>query len=619
MSERPASSDTLSMPRIVVEMRHLQPLYELLAHRPQLIAELEARGLLMRVEANDVRCMPEGLSLELSAFLQSQGERHVSARLAAAVDLSAGEGLLYFARSSDTLREMLAELLQHQADWLPGATLKLEEDASTVCIGLMPTMSVPPQGLLLYWEGTLTWLRRALNFALGQAPTVLEARVMTPASPQPEVLAALLGCAVQFDADCFVLCLPRDWLDRPLPGRHAALRQGTAVCFEALGQRQRSAQPRWRQVLEVIEATPCADELSLASVSARLDLPPSTLRRHLANEGQRFSALVDAHRREQAFEQLVLQDGRLEAQARTLGYAGRAPLARAFRAWFAASPTQLRQDFLALQALNADEDWASPLRLPAFEVPAAGSCAGDVGAMLRADPVLWAHTFGRAAQARSGARLLRPQRSSGPDDDWVQQLGAARVKDGLQARRWMHRSTPVVPALQSRWRRLQALLSEVQAHAPTSPTMQALLAWSELGALLLLRVEGEPYADFRTAWQARGASVQWAEERRRYGVDRLALSHLLMAAWGVPAELLAAWARIRACCAEGGKGADADTGENVGEGEGEGEGMAGPRAGDGWALLYECRVVAGLLTMDAAPSDWRAWLNERGWPAGAAS
>lgn len=520
-------------PRIRVELRHLQPLYEILAHRPDLLAELESRGMLQRVPANDLRSLPLEARQDMALFLHAQGEPHYGAQLAARVDLSAGEGLLYFARSSETLREMLAELIHHQSVWLPGATLQVSEEGQTLRITLTPQMNAPPLGLLTFWEGTLTWLRRAINFCLGQTPTVLEAWVMTPPSAQAHVLEQLLGCTVQFGADCFGLRLPLEWLSKPLPGSHAAVRQRTATCFDVLGRRQLDHEPVWRRVLDVIEAARQPGDFGLEAVAAKLQLTPSTLRRHLAQEGSSFSALLEAHRRQRAFELMVLHDCPVELAAQQLGYSGRVALGRAFRGWFAGPPARLRRHLQALQALEAAEDWASPLRLPAFDQPLAGASFQSLGAQLRADPVLWAHALGLAAQARFGAQSMQPD-----DDALLQQLGTSRLMDAIQARAWMLGRQAVAAPLQARWQHLLSLAQGEPDGAPLSSRAFALLAWAELGTLLLQRVIGASYVDFRSAWAQRPPAEQWAEERRRYGLDRHDASYLLLAAWGLPTPVL---------------------------------------------------------------------------------
>ena len=526
-------------PHVRVEMRHLQPLYDILAHRPDLLAELEARGMLLRVPANDLRTLPLNARQEMALFMHAQGEPHYGAQLAARIDLSAGEGLLYFARSSETLHEMLGELIHHQSVWLPGANLQVSEEGQTLRITLTPLMNEPSLGLLIFWEGTLTWLRRAINFCLGQTPTVLEAWVMTPPSAQAHILEQLLGCAVQSGADCFGLRLPLEWLSVPLPGSHAGVRQRTATCFDVLGRRHLNHEPVWRRVLDCIEAATQAGDFGLESVASELRLTPSTLRRHLAQEGCSFSALLEAHRRQRAFDLMVLHDCPVEQAAQQLGYSGRVALGRAFRGWFAGPPARLRRHLQALQALEAAEDWASPLRLPAFEQPAAGARFHPLGAQLRADPVLWAHALGLAAQARFGAQSLQPD-----DDALLQQLGTSRLMDAIQARAWMQGRQPVAEPLQARWQQLLLLAQGGQGGAPLTSKEFALLAWAELGALLLQRVIGLPYLEFRRNWAQRPPAQQWAEERRRYGLDRHDASYLLLAAWGLPTPVLAWLARL---------------------------------------------------------------------------
>ncbi len=530
------------LPQVLVELRQLQGLFELLASRPALLQDLEARGLLARVAPNDMRLQTPAQAFELGAFLHAQGEHHIAARLAALADPSAGDGLHYFARSCASLREALASLMQHQADWLPGCHFQLREDADTLELRLVPQAPSPPLGQLLFWEGTLIWLHRALQQCVSQPVAASAVAVMSPSTPQAAVLERLLGAPVQFGAGHFSLRWPARWLDLPLPGSHPAVRARLAGCFDSIARRRQTPVPLWHHVLDALETAPSPAELGMAPVAARLGLTPITLRRRLATEGRQFTALLAAFQRERAFELAVVQ-GHCEASiAERLGYAGRVPLGRAFRGWYGTSPARLRQTLVALQELGAGQDWASPLHLPAWPGPPPHGTADVPTAGAGPDPVPWAHALGEAGRAWRGATTLvsspaLPQAHQAPAPD------AQRLQHLALARRWLQgRARHAAP-------RNALTRDPAPAHqlahqlAQSTPAGSLLPACHHLGALLLWRTVGPDAAAAPGPHAACGPALPvspdtCARDRRRYGVDRQALSHLLLAAWSLPPDCL---------------------------------------------------------------------------------
>ncbi|MGE0327368.1 MAG: AraC family transcriptional regulator [Polyangiaceae bacterium] len=83
---------------------------------------------------------------------------------------------------------------------------------------------------------------------------------------------------------------------------------------------------------------------SLEDMAKRLGMAPRTLRRHLQNEGTRYSTLVEAARRREALR--LLDNPRLPAHevAELLGYVDAANFTRAFRRWTGQTPSQYRSE-----------------------------------------------------------------------------------------------------------------------------------------------------------------------------------------------------------------------------------------------------------------------------------
>lgn len=534
------------LPQVLVELRHLQSLYPLFAARPGLLAELEARGLLAPAAPNDTRLVPPAEAFAIAEFLHHRGEHHISARLAAAVDPGAGDGLNYFARSCMNLREVLASLMQHQADWLPGAHFQLQQQGGHAELRLVPREPGAPLGLLLFWEGTLTWIHRTLRDGLGRPLGITRASVMTPATPQSALLQELLGGPVQFEAPHFGLRWPAHLLDQPLPGSNAAVRARLAGCFEGIARRRQTPLPRWRQVLDRLETADTPEALRMEAVAEHLGLTAITLRRHLAAEGRQFQALATAYQRERAFA-LAVEEGLSEAAlAERLGYAGRVPMARAFHGWFGSSPVALRATLQALQAQGAGPDWVSPLHLP--PAPAA---SGDLQTPVMTEQVTAAcddlipamHALGAASQARHGAPALNVGGPGGPVDTAVVALDAERRAHLTAARRWLHGlpekasiiSRPVEPS------------SVPSSETSSVPFLDVPPGWSWGRRDLPCAPDARTCQHLGTLLQGRVQREAGAATETRRGLDPHALGHLLLAAWRLPPTCLQALAAPVPC------------------------------------------------------------------------
>jgi AraC-like DNA-binding protein len=492
------------MPDLMVELRQLQPLYALLSPHPGLRAELEQRWGLERVAPNDARRLSTEQVVGMNECLLAHGLPHVPAELASRVDDSAGEGLLYFARSCATLREALAELLWRQSGWLPWAVLSLSEEGGELFLRMHPRAAAPPLGLLMYWEGTWAWMLGLLRVCLPGESVALDAAVMTPDSPCPGQLAGLMRLPVRFGAPCFEMRLRSELLDVPLPGANPALRQTLSVCF-ALLEQCLPTPPRMRlraQVRTSLRQAAHGADLGLEPVAQQLGRSPASLRRQLQAEGCSFSATLQAHRQGLAFEAVVEQGQALELIAPQLGYAGAPALTRAARKWWGAGPLQLREDFLRLQALGGLSDWACPLRLPSLNPAEQGP---DMAALAYALGTACLQGFAAPAEEASTQGL-------------AQDLRAARS----WLRRSRHEPWPVGPLADP------ARMAQPQG-------------WAALGASLLWRLVGRDYA----AWLERQPTASWPQllerERAQFGLSRVDAAALLLARWGLPGTQLEAF------------------------------------------------------------------------------
>jgi AraC-like DNA-binding protein len=151
-------------------------------------------------------------------------------------------------------------------------------------------------------------------------------------------LFALLGCPVLWRGTAVELVYPARAANLGIIAERFDL--WPSLLFETY--RQITAEPLVRasvseQVLDLLWQAP----LDQATLASALGISVATLRRHLANEGQSYRALISHVRRQQALAALKSDVG-LEDLAAGLGYSEARSLRRATRRWFGAAPSQMR-------------------------------------------------------------------------------------------------------------------------------------------------------------------------------------------------------------------------------------------------------------------------------------
>jgi AraC-like DNA-binding protein/HD-like signal output (HDOD) protein len=544
-AERPHLPDNLEF---VVELRHLSPLYQRLASRPDLLMLLEQQTGLRRVNNSDLSVVTQDTAMHISELLYAHGEHHTPAWLANMVDMSAGNGMMYFLRSCSTLREMLAELQRIQPLWLPHGTFQLQETESGFRIRIDPLIPATRLGHHLRWEGLMSWLRRALGYCLGQDLTPDRTHLMSPASPNPAALHLLLGNNLHFNADHMAFEFDHVRLDAPLPGGNAAIKQAMRIGLYLMAKEQHRRNSHRLHVLGWLQTHPDLGQATLAQAADFAGIPSSTLRRHLQKDNTRFSQLLAAYRREQAFEQLVLNHTPIESCALTLGYANRVALERAFKGWYGVTPAQAQREHMALTLADSHLDWRAPDKITRFVPPQASlrdllQQQVDIDALvvrLAADPFLQAYVVGLANQAWFGGQCTHS-----PREAITNVIGTSTLRNlafAIDVPRITLHSTPQHVTLWQRATLASAMVESLacrQGHAPDKAGQMGLIAnWYELGAVLLLQLHGGRYQSWLSQTRTMCRSAILEGERAMFGLDRHAAGGLLLSAWQLPVDAI---------------------------------------------------------------------------------
>lgn len=151
----------------------------------------------------------------------------------------------------------------------------------------------------------------------------------------------VFGPGLRFDQPFTGVVFPARDLDRPTVTADPALRPYARRLLDTLVPPPPvTATAQVRSVVEVLLPT---GRCSLAHVSRALHLPPRTLHRHLAEEGETFSAIVTDVRARWAERYLAIEARSLTEIAHLLGFAAPSAFSVWFREHFGTTATEWRR------------------------------------------------------------------------------------------------------------------------------------------------------------------------------------------------------------------------------------------------------------------------------------
>jgi AraC-like DNA-binding protein len=156
-----------------------------------------------------------------------------------------------------------------------------------------------------------------------------------PPPPMALACARFFGGAVRHGVPRSRVVYERAGLERRLRGSDPALAE---ILEHAVRSRRAPAQPVAEALQQVLLTAGPAAAAGQAQAAAALGLSPRSLRRHLAEEGTSFQAVLDRVRQGWAEAWLAGPSTPVAAVADRLGYADAAAFRRAFRRWTGMSP-----------------------------------------------------------------------------------------------------------------------------------------------------------------------------------------------------------------------------------------------------------------------------------------
>ncbi len=210
-------------------------------------------------------------------------------------------------------------------------------------------------------ELALGFMRKILGELLGPRWRPVSVHFRHPGPPSTRAHEAFFGCRVVFRAGFNgIACRPADLAVRPRGGDPGLARLARRVMEGALATEQGTRAVVRQLVLALLPGGGCTAQM----VARHLGVDRRTLHRQLAAQGETFSALLQAVRRELVQSHLAQVHLPLSESATLLGFASQSAFAYWFRTQFGCSVTAWRR---AAQAAAP-----RPVRPPAARPASAG-------------------------------------------------------------------------------------------------------------------------------------------------------------------------------------------------------------------------------------------------------
>jgi len=276
-----------------------------------------------------------GWLLEESARLS--GHEAFGLLLAQSRQLSNFGMLALLIREEPTLRAALLSCARYARLHNAGVELRLEDVGDLVLLH----MGVNMQGHHGVWRQAIEQatgiIVRTLNNLSGQTfrPVRVSFTHERPASL--EVHHRVLGTAIEFSQEFnAIVCRARD-LDAAIPAADPTLHREVKRSLDLLLANLRDEPAQ--QVRQVVKMLLPGGLCSVDGVAQHLGVHRRTLNRHLAEEGQSVTSIINAVRAELAEEYLANSKRRLYEVAELLGFSSAGDFSRWFRGQFGQTPS----------------------------------------------------------------------------------------------------------------------------------------------------------------------------------------------------------------------------------------------------------------------------------------
>jgi AraC-like DNA-binding protein len=277
--------------------------------------------------------------LEESA--RQSGREDFGLRLAERRTLANVGALALLVREQPTIRKALEALAGYMFLHNEALTLRLEEQDGLAILNLAINVGHPVplrQGV----ELGVGFLHRSLQQLLRESWKPQAICFTHAAPPRTDAHRRFFRATVEFNQDFNgIVCASRD-VEAAVPAADAAMARQVQRYLDTLAARRRTTMSA--SVRECITVMLPSGLCSADHVAQRLGVDRRTVHRHLAREGQTFSAILHAVRAELAARYIHNRDRPLAAVAELLGFSALSAFSRWFRGQFGCSVSAWRAD-----------------------------------------------------------------------------------------------------------------------------------------------------------------------------------------------------------------------------------------------------------------------------------
>ncbi|MDP9793153.1 AraC-like DNA-binding protein [Catenuloplanes nepalensis] len=245
-------------------------------------------------------------------------------------------------RASATAGEAFA--LAEELHLSAGSLLDVEREDLGAEIGIRFRERWPDPGILVFLcEEALASTTIIIRSMLAETPwTPVRVDLSYPPPPHASRYRRVFGCPIVFSADANRLVIPKELLDRPLPTQHKPTRQmAMEICRQYLSPGE--APPDIVTSVEALVGGNLRHPLTMSDIADRLFITERTLRRRLADSGERFSTIRDRVRERRATSLLWDTTMPVGDVAAEIGFNDGREFRRAYVRWRGLTPTEARR------------------------------------------------------------------------------------------------------------------------------------------------------------------------------------------------------------------------------------------------------------------------------------
>lgn len=195
-----------------------------------------------------------------------------------------------------------------------------------------------PNLILLYIAGALQVARSLISTNI----IPIEVQLQQPAPENTEPYTALFGCPVSFGQTDNSISISEEDLNSPIAAQDPRLSQlAQDIAIKDLSKL--TARTIAEEVCVRVENSLAEGEPKIAAIASAMSLSPRSLQRKLSAEKQTFAKLLDSTRKRMAHEMVLKPSEQIKNMAYDLGFSDQSNFNRAFKRWFALSPTEYRR------------------------------------------------------------------------------------------------------------------------------------------------------------------------------------------------------------------------------------------------------------------------------------